>query len=167
MQYANFLEFQDEILLEIGMKTNGKLHPQPVSTQTLRLELIFLSHVTKQKQLPYRRVKCADLVLRTGLGWKDSRNELPLVGKSGRAGFSTSSDMELGFYRKCPHEKKLITKKMLVGTFDRILLNEADGAAGAGSYGNLWVLKEVFSESLGFGLKIGRRNPRYKHAVFH
>jgi hypothetical protein len=40
------------------------------------------------------------------------------------------ADKELGFYRKCPHERKPVKPKMLAGTFDRILLNEADGACG-------------------------------------
>jgi hypothetical protein len=56
---------------------------------------------------------------------------------------------------------------MLGGTSDRIGLNEADGAADAGNYGNLWVLNGVFSERPGPRLTIGKRNPRDKHASFH
>lgn len=92
---------------------------------------------------------------------------MPLVRKSDRPGSATSSYKELGFYRKCPHERKLVKAKMLGGTFDRIFLNEADGAADAGNYENLWVLNGVFSERQGLRLTIGKRNPRDKHAGFH
>jgi hypothetical protein len=57
-----------------------------------------------------------------------------------------------------------IATKMLGGTFDRIGLNEADGAADAGNYGNLWVMNGGFSDSLGLVLAIGKQNPRNKHA---
>jgi hypothetical protein len=57
-----------------------------------------------------------------------------------------------------------IAAKMLGGTFDRIELNEADGAADAENYGNLWVLNGGFSDSLGLGLAIGKHNPWNKHA---
>jgi hypothetical protein len=81
----------------------------------------------------------------------DSLDKLPNFRESCRQG-SSVSDNGLGFYRKCPHERKLITMKMLAGTFDRILLNEADSAADAGNYGNLWVLNGVF----GVRLELGR-----------
>ena len=56
---------------------------------------------------------------------------------------------------------------MCLVAFDGILLNEADGAADAGNYGNVWVLNEDFSESLGLRLTIGKRHPRDNYAGFH
>jgi len=56
---------------------------------------------------------------------------------------------------------------MLGGTFDRIVLNDADGAADAGNYEYLWVLNGVFIERLRLRLKIGKGNPRDKHSGFH
>jgi hypothetical protein len=56
----------------------------------------------------------------------------------------TTSDKELGFYRKCPHERKIITRKMLAGTFDRILLNEAAGVCGGRGEFHLWVFNAFF-----------------------
>jgi hypothetical protein len=42
----------------------------------------------------------------------------------------SASDKNLGFYWKCPHERKYRIKQMSAGTFDRIVLNEAAGACG-------------------------------------
>jgi len=63
--------------------------------------------------------------------------------------------------------KESSQKRKCGGTFDRIFLNEGDGATDAGSYGNLWILKGVFSGRLGLGLTMGKRDPRDKHAGFH
>jgi hypothetical protein len=40
-------------------------------------------------------------------------------------------------------------------------------AAGAGSYGKLWVLNGIFNENLGLRLTMAKQNPRDKRASFH